>query len=426
MYSAPERKPLVELFARLAVAFARGYAAVFREVWPFCALWPAPWFFGMRLLVRYDDVVEALGRADVFKVPFGDEMKRLNDGIAPPTAHQAARLNNVPAPGTPFLLGIDDPPGEHARQARYLMKQLGLDEIDRVVNLARDAAEARLPSSATVRFEAIRGLITAVPIDLCNSYFGLSVGDHEADGFAAASIELSGHLFGPPPIKPSKHGQEDRAGDHVRCFVERAIQAAQATSPANSGSVPQNLATKLRSVSHEEMRAILMGMIVGFVPTNTMAGGYILDVLLHRPKAMAMAVAAAKSGDDDRLWQCLIEALRLRPINLGPFRKCERRYQFDGFSIPAGSRVWVMTGSAMCDSRKVLDARKFDPERVASSYLHFGFGMHWCIGAMLAKAQLTQTFKALLRRGAPTAESDLTYRGTFPDTLTISIPRVPQ
>jgi cytochrome P450 len=359
-----------------------------------------------------------LTRADVFKVPFGEEMARLNDGAAP--GH-----------GTPFLLGIDDPL-EHDKRARCLMARLGLDDIAAVEEMAFQAAKSRLLLQAAKSFEAINGLVTAVPIDLCNRYFGLSITDGEARSFADASIELSGHLFGAPPkskddplkgIGPSKDGQENEAGDYVRCFVNRAIKAAKAQPPLAAGQAPETLATKLRGLSDKEARAILMGMIVGFVPTNTLAGGYMLEVLLSKPDAMKAAVEAAQAGDDDRLCACLFEALRLRPINLGPFRICKGGYQLDGSFIRHGERVWVMTGSAMWDSRKVLKASHFDPLRPASSYLHFGFGMHWCIGAMLARAQLTQTFKALLLHGAPKPVSRLGYRGTFPAYLKIAIKR---
>ena len=417
-YKVPRSRPLADLFARFVVAFARLYAAAFRERWPLSALSPAPWFFGLRLLVRYDHVVEALSRPDVFEVPFGKEMARLNDGSVP---------------GTDFLLGIDKP-GEHDKQARCLMARLELSEVAAFAKMSFDAAQTRLLKPRTGPFEAIHGLITAVPIDLCNRYFGLKVRADDEPSFAAASIELSGHLFGAPTnppreagsderarIFPSKNLQEDKAGAYVRYFVDQAIGDAKTNAAPLGGSAPETLASKLRDLSHPQARAILMGMIVGFVPTNTLAGGYILDVLLSRRDAMKAAVDAARTGDDDRLWQCLIEALRLRPINLGPFRICKGGYRFDGTSIPDGKRVWVMTGSAMQDSGRIDKASHFNPQRTASSYLHFGFGMHWCIGAMLARAQLTQTFKALLLRGELARVSELGYRGTFPDSLMITI-----
>ena len=65
-----------------------------------------------------------------------------------------------------------------------------------------------------------------------------------------------------------------------------------------------------------------MGMIDGFVPTNTMACGHILEMLLRKPVFMAHAQAAASADDDALLKRCLFEAMRFKPLNPGPFRSC--------------------------------------------------------------------------------------------------------
>jgi cytochrome P450 len=52
----------------------------------------------------------------------------------------------------------------------------------------------------------------------------------------------------------------------------------------------------------------------------------------------------------------------------------------------------------MFDERRVRNPEAFDPDRPAAEYMLFGHGLHWCIGAYIAYAQITQTFKPLLRR----------------------------
>jgi cytochrome P450 len=52
--------------------------------------------------------------------------------------------------------------------------------------------------------------------------------------------------------------------------------------------------------------------------------------------------------------------------------------------------------SAMFDGRRIKLPREFNPSRPAEDYLTFGYGQHWCIGAYIAMAQITATFKALL------------------------------
>ena len=58
----------------------------------------------------------------------------------------------------------------------------------------------------------------------------------------------------------------------------------------------------------------------------------------------------------------------------------------------------LSTQSAMFDERKVDKPAEFKPERARTDYMLFSHGLHWCIGAYIADAQITQTFKPLLKR----------------------------
>jgi len=181
-------------------------------------------------------------------------------------------------------------------------------------------------------------------------------------------------------------------------------------------------------LSKREVRSILIGMIVGFVPTNTMAGGQILERLLCKRDELQQAVRAAAAGDDDLLMRTLFEALRYMPINLGPFRICALDHRLaadsrEAATIKKGTKVLAMTSSAMFDSRRVMQPFRFDPSRPATNHMHFGFGMHWCLGAMIARAQITQTFKVLLRGGgierAGWPRGKLGLWGLFPDRIEV-------
>jgi cytochrome P450 len=146
----------------------------------------------------------------------------------------------------------------------------------------------------------------------------------------------------------------------------------------------------------------LFGMVLGFIPTNVLAGGNILETLLRRPAFLERARAAARADDDDLLWRCLREALRFRHINPGPWRICPNGYVFGAggpcpIRIPADSKVLAIIQSAMFDPRRIERPHVFDPERRDEDYMVFGVGQHWCLGAYIAMAQLTQTLKPLLR-----------------------------
>ena len=77
--------------------------------------------------------------------------------------------------------------------------------------------------------------------------------------------------------------------------------------------VAQQLADPDQGPSDAEIRGMIMGLAVGFVPTGAGGGGGILEVLLKRPGAMKRAKAAAHAGDDETLERILLEAMRFKP-----------------------------------------------------------------------------------------------------------------
>jgi cytochrome P450 len=340
--------------------------------------WPIARLGRYAVVARYDDVQEVLARSDVFEVPF---------------AHEIARLNDGDGDGTPFILGIDDR-AKHDAQATAVMQVFRREDI--AVRVARfSARRAReIVAAGNGKLEAIGHLIRRIPLEICTEYYGVDIANPEA--FTEAAIGVSGHLFGIPPIV--EKAAANRQAAIVRADIDRSIAAERAKRSGKDTIVARLCKLPLED---RQIRAFLMGMIMGFVPTNTMAGGNILEMLMRRPKFLAAARAAAQCGDDDLLGHCLFEALRFMPINFGPFRRCNRDFVLAGGTPRAtrlreGTFVLASTMSAMFDPASVENPTRFVPGRPASQLMHFGFGLHWCVGAFIARAQITQTLKPLV------------------------------
>jgi cytochrome P450 len=60
---------------------------------------------------------------------------------------------------------------------------------------------------------------------------------------------------------------------------------------------------------------------------------------------------------------------------------------FHDTTIPEGSKVLLLTGSAGRDERKYPDAERFDIHRDHNQHVSFGYGVHFCIGAALARLE---------------------------------------
>ena len=369
--------------------------------------WPMPVIKGWGAITRYDDVAEAMQNDKAVAVPFAEKIKLLNDGPN-------------------FVLGMKDGP-EYQWHHEALVAAFPLsDNAEFVAPIAREEAE-HLVQNGDGEIDAIRDLITLVPTRICERYYGVNV--PEEFEFGQWTIAMSSFMFGDPGNNPVLREVALAASDRLRPLLDTAI--ANAKAGPDAPTVVSRL-VKMQP-DHPEMndaviRGMLMGTITGFVPTNTMAAGHILEKLLEKPDWMAQARMAALADDDDLLKRCLFEALRFYPINPGPFRECAEDVTIAAGTkrektIKKGTNLMVMTQSAMFDPRRVPNPKKFDPTRKDADYMSMGFGLHWCIGAPLAFTQITQTLKPLLTRKnlrrAPGRDGRLEKLGPFPSNLVV-------
>lgn len=347
--------------------------------------------FGWYLVFQYDDVREILMHDREFPVPWAKNMLEVTD-----------ERN--------FVLGMARDPA-YERDYKRLAEAFTFDDIERhVTRAAAELADGIVAGAeaAGEPFDAVADLITAVPAHLCRTYYGLAIPQGEEALFAQWTLAISSHIFGPFKDDARKRNAM-AASDGLREVITRSIDDAKEGNVR--GMVMQRLvAMQKRLASRPQepqlddatLRAYFYGMVLGFIPTDVLAGGNMLEMLLRRPDFMERARAAALADDDEMLWKCLREALRFRHINPGPWRRCDGGYilgegSVSEYRIQPGGRVFALAQSAMFDARRVPRPGVFDPGRGEEDYFTFGVGQHWCIGAYIAKAQITQTFKPLLK-----------------------------
>jgi cytochrome P450 len=81
------------------------------------------------------------------------------------------------------------------------------------------------------------------------------------------------------------------------------------------------------------------------------------------------------------------------------FRVAAVDVELHGVQIPAGSMIVVNYASANRDEREFERAAEFDLTRDdAKRHLAFGFGVHHCLGAPLARRELLFAFRAFVER----------------------------
>ena len=364
---------------------------------------------GCVIVLRDEDVREVLGHDREFPVAWDERMRHIT-----PTHRN-------------FVLGMAND-AEYRTAYAELARAFEREDIYRyVVPQSLKAAQDFLRGRTSI--DAVRELMWGVPARLCRDYYGLDVQDHLL--LADWSVAVSSFLFQPgrrpdPFVAPPPDAPSEVAAEGMRELFRRSI--ANARAGRRHGVVLPRMIDL--GFPDDVIGAHMMGMVTGFIPTNLLAGGNILDTLLRQPEFMARTRAAALDNDDERLWRCLQETLRFRHINPGPFRVCgEQPYTIAAGTwrakrVPPGTPVLASTQSAMFDRRRFARPQEFDPDRPAENYTVFGYGQHWCIGAYIAIAQITQTYKALLQQGrlsrAKGADGRLQRIGVYPAHLHVT------
>lgn len=128
--------------------------------------------------------------------------------------------------------------------------------------------------------------------------------------------------------------------------------------------------------------------------TTTQAIGLAVRLLVEHPDQLERLRA-----EPDLLPRAIEETLRVEAPVLGMWRYCRRTTEVGGVVIPEGALVAVLFGAANHDERCVADPDAFRVDREdASRHLSFGHGVHFCVGAGLARVELQVGLQALIDR----------------------------
>ena len=120
--------------------------------------------------------------------------------------------------------------------------------------------------------------------------------------------------------------------------------------------------------------------------------------LHHNPDQMALAREAAQQNDLEFFKTATEELLRYdTPLPMFE-RWVLRDFDFKGWRLQQGMEVGLLYASGNRDPRRFRDPDSLDLTRKDNPHLTFGLGIHYCIGAPLARLELQIALATLLRR----------------------------
>ncbi|MGV0787502.1 cytochrome P450 [Mycolicibacterium sp. XJ2] len=124
---------------------------------------------------------------------------------------------------------------------------------------------------------------------------------------------------------------------------------------------------------------------------NAVAGG--LLALIDNPDSLT-----ALRGDSALLGSAVEEMVRWSSPSPSKRRTATRDVTLGGCEIAAGQKVQIWEGSANRDDAVFAEPDVFDIARQPNPHLGFGQGVHYCLGANLARLELRVLFEELLAR----------------------------
>jgi cytochrome P450 len=92
------------------------------------------------------------------------------------------------------------------------------------------------------------------------------------------------------------------------------------------------------------------------------------------------------------------ETLRFEPTGPHIARYVARDVEYYGTTVPEGSAILLVIGAANRDERRYEDPDRFDVHRDQGAHLTFGYGLHFCLGAALARLEGRVALDEVLKR----------------------------
>ncbi|MBB4684440.1 cytochrome P450 [Amycolatopsis jiangsuensis] len=148
-------------------------------------------------------------------------------------------------------------------------------------------------------------------------------------------------------------------------------------------------------ISDEELAGLADGVLTGGLETTASMLALGALVLLRDPAAFE-----AVRGDEESVHRFVEELLRYLTVVQMAFPRFAKQ-DMDIAGVHIGEGDIVLVSLSVADRDPALgtgDMNRFDPTREPSSHLAFGFGIHRCIGAELARMELRTAYPALVRR----------------------------
>jgi cytochrome P450 len=326
------------------------------------------------LVTRYEDV--RAGLADPRLHKSGTGLREAFARQLPPETEQVEFAEDL----AHHMLNMDPP--DHTRLRKLVTKAFTARRMAALRPRIEEITEgllADLPAGSEV--DLLAAFAFPLPIVVICELLG--VPDSDRDDFRVWSNVI---------VSSSGVEEMREAGLGLAGYLAALIERKRAEPGSDLLSALIEVSEEGDSLTLPELISMAFLLLVaGHETTVNLIGNGVLS-LLRNPEQLA-----ALRADPSLVPAAIEEFLRIEgPINLATLRYTAEPVEIGGVTIPAGELVFLSLMSANHDPDRFDAPDELDLNRATAGHMAFGHGIHYCLGAPLARLEAEVAFRALL------------------------------